>query len=133
MQKYDKPMLSTAYTFSQQSYCNRLKVGAVLASEGRILATGYNGTIRGMDNCCEDPSGTTSDFTLHAEQNLISFCARKGIPTESTTLYITHAPCAQCSKLIAQSGITEVVFSDYYKSTDGIDFLTECGVTVRKA
>lgn len=125
-------MLSTAYIFSQQSYCTRLKVGAVLARDGRILATGYNGTISGMPNTCECEDGTTSDFTLHAEQNLITFCAKNGIPTNGTTLYLTHSPCKQCSKLIAQSGITEVVYSTPYRDSEGLDFLSACNILTRK-
>lgn len=132
MTKYDTAMITTAYTFSQQSYCNRLKVGAVLAREGRILATGYNGTISGQPNACECSDGSTSEFTLHAEQNLITFCARNGIATAGTTMYITHAPCQQCSKLIAQSGITEVIYADYYKTTEGLEFLEDCGIHTRK-
>lgn len=132
MKKYDQSMLSTAYIFSQQSYCTRLKVGAVLARDGRILATGYNGTISGMPNTCECEDGTTSDFTLHAEQNLITFCAKNGIPTNGTTLYLTHSPCKQCSKLIAQSGITEVVYSTPYRDSEGLDFLTACNILTRK-
>lgn len=132
MKKYDQSMLSTAYIFSQQSYCTRLKVGAVLARDGRILATGYNGTISGMPNTCECEDGTTSDFTLHAEQNLITFCAKNGIPTNGTTLYLTHSPCKQCSKLIAQSGITEVVYSTPYRDSEGLDFLSACNILTRK-
>lgn len=132
MKKYDQSMLSTAYIFSQQSYCTRLKVGAVLARDGRILATGYNGTISGMPNTCECEDGATSDFTLHAEQNLITFCAKNGIPTNGTTLYLTHSPCKQCSKLIAQSGITEVVYSTPYRDSEGLDFLSACNILTRK-
>ncbi len=130
--KYDTSMVITAFTFAEQSYCKRLKVGAVLAREGRILATGYNGTISGTPNTCECEDGTTSDFTLHAEQNLITFCAKQGIPTNGTTIYITHSPCKQCAKLIAQSGITEVVYSQTYKDTAGIDFLQACNILVRQ-
>jgi len=161
MSKYDKTMITTAFTFSKQSYCNRLKVGAVLAKDGRILATGYNGTIAGMDNCCEHKcticngtgeiyiqaidsfsiqtctrcNGTgnvTNDLTLHAEQNLITFCAKNGIPTYNTTMYITHAPCKQCSKLIAQSGVKEVVYAIEYRDAEGIEFLRKCSIKVRK-
>jgi len=132
MTKYDAAMLATASIFSQQSYCTRLKVGAVLAKSGRILATGYNGTISGLPNTCECEDGTTSDFTLHAEQNIIAFCAANGIATRDTTLYLTHSPCKQCSKLIAQSGIQEVVYSTPYRDTEGLDFLQACNVQTRK-
>jgi len=132
-QRYDQLFIDSALRSSQMSFCTRLQVGAVLVKDNRIIANSWNGTISGMPNTCECEDGTTSEFTLHAEQNIITFCAKNGIPTNGTTLYITHAPCQQCAKLIAQSGIAEVVFTDYYKTTDGIDFLTECGVSIRKA
>ena len=133
MTKYDAAMLQTAETFAKQSQCKRKQVGAVLARDGRILATGYNGTLPGKLNDCECEDGSTSEFVLHAEQNLISYCARKGIPTEGTTLYITHSPCKTCSKLIAAVGIISVIFQDYYKDTDGIEFLQDCNISVTKA
>lgn len=131
-QRYDQLFIDSAIRSSQMSYCTRLQVGAVLVKDSRILVNSWNGTISGMPNCCETPEGVTSDFTLHAEQNIISFCARNGISTANTTLYLTHSPCKQCSKLIAQSGITEVVYSEEYRDTDGIDFLSACGILTRK-
>ena len=77
-------------------------------------------------------SETTSEFTLHAEQNVISYCAKNGIPTNGTTMYITLSPCKTCAKLIAQSGIKKVIYKDLYRDTDGIDFLMECGVYVKQ-
>ncbi len=133
MDKYTATMLSVAHTFSQQSYATRLKVGAVLAKNGRILATGYNGTIEGTPNSCELDDGSTSPFVLHAEQNLIAYCARTGIPTEGTTLYLTHSPCPTCSKLIAAVGIRSVIYSNEYRDTSGLSFLTDCGTTTLKA
>lgn len=126
-------MLHVAETFAKQSQCKRKQVGAVLARDGRILATGYNGTLPGKPNSCECEDGSTSEFVLHAEQNLISYCARKGIPTEGTTLYITHSPCKTCSKLIAAVGIVSVIFQDYYKDIDGIEFLQDCNISITKA
>lgn len=152
MSKYDKVLLKTAELFAQESFCERLKVGAVIAKDGRPLVTGYNGTIAGTDNCCEetiqidcicdnygcalcDGKGyttrrTTSDFTVHAEQNAIYYAAKKGISVENCTIYVTHAPCPHCSKAIASSGIKRVVYGKEYKDTDGIQFLIRCGVEV---
>ena len=132
-QKYDALFINSAQLSANMSHCNRLKVGAVLVNDQRIIANSWNGTIRGMDNCCEDSSGKTSAFTLHAEQNLITFCAKHGIPTNGATIYITHSPCKQCSKLIAQSGITEVVYSTPYRDSEGLDFLAACNILTRKA
>lgn len=154
--KYDETMLATAKLFGELSYCTKAKVGAVIAKEGRILATGYNGTISGQSNECEFmkicdnchgrgkflESGKcskclgvgsrlyTSPFTVHAEQNVISYCAKNGIATDGTTMYITLSPCSLCAKLIAQSGIKRVVYLDNYKDTSGIDFLQQCGVQI---
>jgi dCMP deaminase len=154
-------MVETARIWSQQSYCKRLKVGAVLSKDGRILATGYNGTISGLENRCEDSIWkckfcgfesankidrcptcnlehieeilTTSDFVLHAEQNVITFSAKNGISTKGCTLYITHSPCKQCSKIIAQSGIKRVVYETEYRDRDGVEFLEKVGVEVEVA
>ena len=131
--KYDETMLATAKLFGELSYCVKAKVGAIIARDGRILATGYNGTVSGHDNCCEieiDGVLKTSPFTVHAEQNVISYCAKNGIATDGATMYITLSPCSLCAKLIVQSGIKRVVYLDNYKDTSGIDFLEQCGVQV---
>lgn len=147
MSKYDIVMLDTASLFANQSKCQRLKTGAVLTKDGRILATGYNGTISGKPNGCElscpkcNSKGCdfcqgkgiiTNEFVLHAEQNIITFCAKNGIPTDNTTLYITHSPCKTCAKLIVQSGIKRVVYIDQYRDSEGIDFLEECNIEVQQ-
>jgi len=72
----------------------------------------------------------TNDFTLHAEQNAITNAAKLGISLEGTTMYITHSPCKNCAKLIAQSGIKRVVYNDEYKDFSGIEFLTGLGISV---
>ncbi len=156
--KYDKVMMKTAFTFSEESYATRLKVGAVLSKDGRVLLTGYNGTIsKTSNNCeivCDKCNGNqviqitnleyeecdkcqargivTSPYLLHAEQNIIAWAARKGIPMEGTTLYITHNPCKDCAKLIAQVGVERVVFQEYYRDQDGVDFLKSLNILVDK-
>ena len=133
--KYDETMLATAKLFGELSYCTKAKVGAVIAKEGRILATGYNGTVSGHDNCCEieiDGVLKTSPFTVHAEQNVISYCAKNGIATDGATMYITLSPCQLCAKLIVQAGIKRVVFLDLYKDTSGLKFLKDCNIEILK-
>ena len=135
MNKYDETMLATAKLFGELSYCTKAKVGAVIAKDGRILATGYNGTVSGHDNCCEieiDGVLKTSPFTVHAEQNVISYCAKNGIPTDGATMYITLSPCQLCAKLIVQAGIKRVVFLDLYKDTSGLKFLKDCNIEILK-
>ena len=135
MNKYDETMLATAKLFGELSYCVKAKVGAVIARDGRILATGYNGTVSGHANCCEieiDGVLKTSLFTVHAEQNVISYCAKNGIPTDGATMYITLSPCQLCAKLIVQAGIKRVVFLDLYKDTRGLKFLKDCNIEILK-
>lgn len=133
--KYDETMLATAKLFGELSYCVKAKVGAVIAKDGRILATGYNGTVSGHDNCCEieiEVVLKTSPFTVHAEQNVISYCAKNGIATNGATMYITLSPCQLCAKLIVQAGIKRVVFLDLYKDTSGLKFLKDCNIEILK-
>lgn len=133
MNRYDETMLATAKLFGELSYCEKKKVGAVIAREGRILATGYNGTVSGFDNQCEtydflEDKLVTSPYVIHAEQNALMFCAKNGIPTNNTTMYITLSPCATCAKLLVQAGIKKVVFLEYWKDLSGLDFLRLAGV-----
>ena len=135
MNKYDETMLATAKLFGELSYCTKAKVGAIIAKDGRILATGYNGTVSGHDNCCEieiDGVLKTSPFTVHAEQNVISYCSKNGISTDGATMYITLSPCQLCAKLIVQAGIKRVVFLDLYKDTSGLKFLKDCNIEILK-
>jgi len=117
---------------AEQSYCKRKQVGAVLVKDNFIIATGRNGTLPKHDNCCEDSNGQTSEFTLHAEQNILTFCNREGIKTKGSTLYVTLSPCKMCSKLIASAGIIHVIYKDIYKDSEGLDFLSKAKVKVSK-
>lgn len=133
LNKYDETMLATAKLFGELSYCEKKKVGALIAKDGRILATGYNGTVSGFDNKCEtydavEDKLVTSPYVIHAEQNVLMFCAKNGIPTDGTTMYITLSPCYTCAKLIVQAGIKGVVFLEYYKDLGGLEFLREASV-----
>ncbi len=133
MKRYDETMLATAKLFGELSYSEKKKVGTVIAKDGRILATGYNGTVSGFDNTCEtydflEDKLVTSPYVIHAEQNALMFCAKNGIPTDGTTMYITLSPCATCAKLIVQAGIKRVVFLECYKDLGGLNFLQLAGV-----
>jgi len=121
--KFDKVMMSTASLWAKQSKCKRLQVGAVLAKEGRILCIGYNGTISGAPNKCEDENNKTIEEVVHAEQNLISFAAKEGIAMRGCTIYITHSPCIMCAKLLIQSGVDRVVYGTEYRDLTGVEFL----------
>lgn len=127
--------MQSAYLWSEMSTCRRRQVGCVIAKDSRILSTGYNGTISGTDNCCEqliDDILVTNDTVVHAEQNALMFALKEGVSTKDTTLYCTDAPCTMCAKLIAQAGIIEVVFHRPYHNTSGLDLLTHVGIKVRQ-
>ena len=126
-------MMETAKLFGAMSYCKRKQVGAVLSTDkGRILATGYNGTLAGLDNNCEDANNITSDLVLHAEQNIVVWCAENGVSMKDTVMYITISPCQHCAKLIAGAGVKKVVYGDIYKNGDGLDFLKRVGIEVKQ-
>jgi len=129
-----KYFMDVAELSAKESYCKRLQVGATLVKENYIIASGRNGTISGLENNCEEEHNPnkTSEFTLHAEQNIISFCAKHGIITKDTILYVTHSPCKTCSKLIAQSGIVKVIYKEEYRDSNGIEFLQKVGIEVIK-
>ena len=95
-----------------------------------IISDGYNGTPSGFENICEDESGTTFPYVLHAEANAITKLARSSNNSDGATLYVTASPCIECSKLIIQAGIRRVVYAEKYRLTDGVDLLEKAGVKV---
>ena len=127
-QKYDKAYLKMAREWGQLSHCNRKKVGALIVKDRMIISDGYNGTPSGFENHCEDESGYTKWYVLHAEANAILKVASSTQSCAGATLYITLSPCQQCSKLIHQAGIKRVVYADAYKDPSGLNFLEKAGV-----
>ncbi len=124
----DKRYLRMARIWSENSYCQRRKVGALLVKDQMIISDGYNGTPVGFENVCEDENGVTKPYVLHAEANAITKVARIGNSSEGSTLYITASPCLECSKLIIQAGIKRVVYNDLYRIQDGLEILRRAGV-----
>ena len=129
-QALDKRYMRMAMIWAENSYCDRRKVGALLVKDNMIISDGYNGTPSGFENKCEDETGLTHPYVLHAEANAITKIARSGNNSEGATLYVTSSPCIECSKLIIQSGITRVVFGEYYRLQDGLDLLKKAGIQV---
>lgn len=124
----DLRYLRMARIWSENSYCERRKVGALLVKDKMIISDGYNGTPSGFPNVCETDEGTTFPYVLHAEANAITKVARSNNSSEGSTLYITTSPCMECAKLIIQAGIRRVVFSELYRITDGLDLLKRAGI-----
>ncbi len=126
----DMRYLRMARIWSENSYCTRRQVGAILVKDKMIISDGYNGTPSGFPNVCESDEGVTFPWVLHAEANAITKVARSNNSSEGSTLYVSTSPCMECSKLIIQAGIKRVVFSELYRITDGLDLLRKAGVTV---
>ena len=126
----DYRYLRMARIWAENSYCRRRQVGALGVKDKMIISDGYNGTPSGFENVCEDETGTTFPYVLHAEANAITKLARSSNNSDGATLYVTASPCIECAKLIIQSGIRRVVYAEKYRLTDGIDLLEKAGVKV---
>ena len=132
--------MQTAQTFAELSHARRLKVGAIVVKEDRIISIGYNGMPSGWDNNCEDEylhedgSSTlkTKSEVLHAETNAIAKLAKSNDSGNGATMFITHSPCIECAKLIYQSGIGHVMYMQNYRDDAGIKFLERSGVVVEQ-
>lgn len=121
--------LNIATSVAQASYCERNKVGCIIVKDDNIIAYGYNGTIRGFDNKCEEDN-VTLPTVLHAESNAITKCSKSNYSSNDAILYTTLSPCLECAKLIIQSGITEVYYICNYRNDDGINLLKKAGINV---
>lgn len=138
--KMIKAHLDVAARYSELSHAVRLKVGAIVVKDDRIISIGYNGTPAGWDNVCEEKVysiGNPNDFSLktktevlHAEENAIAKLAKSNESGLGADIFITHAPCPQCAKLIYAAGISRVFYRHIYRDAAGIEFLQKCGVTV---
>ena len=140
---------------AQLSHARRLHVGAVIVKDDTVISYGYNGMPAGWDNNCEDkhycedgdwseqvlPKDsntvrryklTTKPEVLHAESNAIAKLARSSNSGVDADIFITHAPCLDCAKLIYQSGIRRVWFGEQYRDSSGIEFLQKSGIEVNK-
>jgi dCMP deaminase len=124
----DRRYLRMAAIWAENSYCKRRQVGAIIVKNKMIISDGYNGTPAGFENVCEDESGTTKPYVLHAEANAITKVARSNNSSDGATLYVTASPCMECAKLIIQAGIKRVVFNELYRIVDGLDILKRAGI-----
>jgi dCMP deaminase len=157
--KFISAFMDVAERFAQLSSAKKLQVGAIIVRDNRIISIGYNGTPTGWDNECEvidrpgidanawlDPDTLvdqypltddlgryrlkTKEEVLHAEMNCIGKLAGSGESGRGATMFITHSPCMECAKLIHGAGIVQVFYKHEYRCTNGIEFLSECGIDV---
>jgi len=151
--KFDNAHMQAAESYAVLSSAKRLKVGAVVEKNNRIISIGYNGTPAGWDNNCEneiyeesqyiiDPGGPlhtmgsyryeTKPEVIHAEMNAIGKLAQSNESGAGATMYVTHAPCFECAKLIHIAGIKKLFYRNEYRSNEGIEFLNKCNIEVEK-
>jgi len=140
IKKIDHAHMKAAEGYSELSYAKRLKVGAIITKDDRVISIGYNGTPAGWDNDCEywiedgdlGSGWKTKPEVLHAEANAIGKLARSSESGAGATMYLTHSPCFDCAKLIHVAGINKVFYRTQYRSTDGIEFLNKCNIEVEQ-
>jgi dCMP deaminase len=133
--------MQSAEVYSKLSSAKRLQVGCVIVKENTIIGIGYNGMPSGWDNTCEDvievheDGGVvtkTKQEVLHAETNAIAKVAKSTNSTDGATMFVTHAPCIECAKLIHQSGINSVYYRNTYRDELGLNFLRKCDINVER-
>jgi dCMP deaminase len=134
--KYKLAHMKAAHLYAELSTARRLKVGALVVKDDRIISIGYNGMPTGWDNNCEheleDGSIKTKPEVLHAETNALAKLARSTESGLDADLFVTHSPCLDCAKLIYQSGIKRVYYANAYRDDSGISFLKNSGVEVEQ-
>ena len=130
--KFVDYFVSIAESTAKLSYAKRLQVGAILVKDGRIQSIGYNGAVAGFDNSAEDETGKTKNTVIHAEENCILKMAKSNDSSEGSEMFVTHAPCIHCARLIFLSGVTMVYYIHDYGSSEGLDFLRETNVDYKK-
>ena len=128
--------MKAAHIYAELSTARRLKVGALIVKDDRIVSIGYNGMPAGWDNNCEyeleDGTIKTKPEVLHAETNALAKLARSTESGLDADLFVTHSPCLDCAKLIYQAGIRRVYYATNYRDDSGINFLQASNVEVIK-
>ena len=143
-QKFKEVYMKVAQDFANLSHARKLKVGAIIVKDNRIISVGYNGMPTGWDNECEDRQVEEGEFeahvwfktkpeVIHAEMNAIAKVASSTESAQGASMFCTHTPCTECAKMIVQAGIKEVFVGQVYESDNyhsGEDLLEESGVRV---
>ena len=116
---------------ASRATCDRKHVGAVIVRDKTILATGYNGSIRGMPHCSEVGHMMENDHcvaTIHAEANAIIQAAKNGVMIDGATIYVTASPCWSCFKQIANAGVRRIVYGEFYRDQRIFDVARRLGI-----
>lgn len=129
---WDEHFLSIATEVSSRSTCSRLSVGAVVVSNLHIVSSGYNGAPKGLRHCDHSVDDGPCTMSVHAEANALLFRTPDPYRTAGQVLYVTHAPCYDCAKLIVNANIERVVYKDLYRNEKGLDLLLNAGVDLYK-
>jgi dCMP deaminase len=143
---FDDIYMDLAVNLSKKSHCVRMKVGAVLTKDTRIVSLGYNGPPAGTQNCdqewpvegCPRDSKGSCSLALHAEQNAILYAAKNNVSVEGSTIYVTLSPCISCARIIFSTGIKKVYYLNSYAeykgipTDEGVEFLKKYGVETIK-
>ena len=127
----DRAYLQMAATWGKLSKANRKQVGCLVVKDGMIISDGYNGTPHGFDNDCEFETRfgyETKPEVLHAESNALTKLAKSTQSSDGCTIYITLSPCFDCAKLMIQSGVEKVVYSEEYRKIGGVELLQKANI-----
>jgi len=151
--------MQMAYQIAKLSYAKRRRVGCIIVKDKQVISTGYNGTPHGFENSCEEIQTRTKDNpdhlanliakgydcgheechkevtkreVLHAESNALAKVSMSTLSSDGADLYTTTCPCFDCAKLIIQSGIKRVFYSEDYRDMSGVDLLKQAGIEVKE-
>ena len=128
---WDEYFMRIATTVASRATCDRKHVGAVIERSRTILATGYNGSIRGMPHCSDEGHMMEDGHcvaTIHAEANAIIQAARNGVTIEGADIYVTASPCWNCFKQIANAGVVRISYGEFYRDTRTFDIAAKVGI-----
>jgi dCMP deaminase len=130
---WDEYFMAVARVVASRATCDRKRVGAVIVRDRIILTTGYNGSLRGLAHCDEVGHLMQEGHcvrTVHAEANAIAQAARNGVRVEGADIYVTASPCFSCFKLIANAGLSRIVFGEFYRDERIFDFSQQLGIAL---
>ena len=129
---WDEYFISSALLIASRSSCHRLHVGCLLVKDNRIISAGYNGFLAGLPHESVVVNNHEQN-TVHAEQNAISDCAKRGVNTNGATAYITHYPCINCAKILLAAGIKQIKYYHDYKNNPIVkNLLDPIGIKIHK-